>query len=116
MAFSEVPYEELRKSFERDGRNLPAIQRIFLTDSPERPLRFGGIEVSMERPARPSAMPWGFTFRLLLSRSDCQFAFDASIYDPAAVRAASRRWNGFVDTLSLHPDTPMARALAMTHH
>jgi hypothetical protein len=107
IAHSEVPYEELRRSFERDGRTLPAIRTIFLIDSPERPLQFAGLDVAFEGEIRSAAMPWGFTLRLAQRFCDCQFSFDASIYDPAAVRAISLQWKSFVDILSCHPDLPI---------
>ena len=106
-AYSEVPYEELRRSFAAAGGALPEIRTIFLSAPPERPLQFAGLKVALEDPPSFRGMPWGFTFILLPSRRECQFAFDASRYDPVAVRAAAGRWQRFADLLARRPDVPM---------
>ena len=113
MAHSEVPYEELRRSFAAAGRALPEIRTIFLSAPPQRPLQFAGLEVALEDPPSLRGMPWGFTFILMPSRRECQLAFDASRYDPVAVRAASGRWRRFADLLARRPDAPMEQ---LTQH
>ena len=106
-AYSEVPYEELRRSFATAGRALPEIRTIFLSAPPQRPLQFAGLEVALEDPPSLRGMPWGFTFILMPSRRECQFTFDASRYDAVAVRAAAGRWQRFADLLARRPDVPM---------
>jgi amino acid adenylation domain-containing protein len=115
IAHSEVPYEELRRSFERDGRNLPELRMLYSIDSPDLPIQFAGLEFAMEvGHPRPLSMPWGFSLQLLQQTRDCRFFFDASIYDPVAVRAMVGRWKRFVDVLSCNPDVPIEQSLAMS--
>ena len=115
IAHSEVPYEELRRSFERDGRNLPELRMLYSIDSPDLPIQFAGLEFAMEvGHPRPLSMPWGFSLQLLQQTRDCRFSFDASIYDPVAVRAMVGRWKRFVDVLSCNPDVPIEQSLAMS--
>ena len=106
-AYSEVPYEELRRSFAAANAALPEIRVIFQTAAPERPLQFAGLTIALEDPPTLHSMPWGFTFILLPSRHECQFAFDASRYDPVAVHAAGGRWQRFAALLARRPDVPM---------
>ena len=106
-AYSEVPYEELRRSFAAAARALPEIRMIFHTAAPERPLQFAGLKVAPEELPTPRGMPWGFTFNLRPNRHECQFAFDASRYDPVAVHAAGGRWQRFAALLARRPDVPM---------
>ena len=77
---------------------LPEIRVIFQTAAPERPLQFAGLTIALEDPPTLHSMPWGFTFILLPSRHECQFAFDASRYDPVAVHAAGGRWTDLPPT------------------
>jgi amino acid adenylation domain-containing protein len=115
IAHSEVPYEELRRSFERDGKNLPEIRMLFSIDSPDLPIRFAGLEFGLEAGnPRPLGMPWGFSLQLAQQLHDCRFSFDASIYDPVAVHAMVGRWKCFVDALSSNPDVPIEQSLAMS--
>ena len=106
-AHSEVPYEELRRSFAAANGALPEIRVIFQAAPPERPLEFAGLKVVLEDPPTLHSMPWGFTFILLPNRHECQFAFDASRYDPVAVHAAGGRWQRFAALLARRPDVPM---------
>jgi amino acid adenylation domain-containing protein len=109
VGHSDVPYEELRRAFERDGQNLPEIRTMFIMDTHERPIQFAGHEIALEDYAEAAIMPWGFTLLLAQQFSDCRFTFDASIYHPDTVRAVASRWRSFVETLSCHPDIPIAR-------
>jgi len=108
-AHSEVPYEELRRSFATVGMALPEIRTIFLLGPAERPLEFAGLTVAREDPPSLPSMPWGFTFVLVPSKRLCKFAFDASLYDPVAVRAAGGRWQRFISQLACCPDAPRER-------
>jgi hypothetical protein len=60
-------------------------------------------------------MPWGFTM-YLREHDDalvCYAAFDASIYDPDAVRQFIDRQCAFLDASSRHPDSSIADLLAL---
>jgi amino acid adenylation domain-containing protein len=105
-SYSEVPYEELRRSFAAANRALPDIRMIFQAAAPERPLQFAGLKVALEE-RNFRGMPWGFTFTLLPTRHECRFRFDASRYDPVAVHAAGERWQRFAALVARRPDVPM---------
>jgi len=114
-AHSEVPYEELRRAFAREQKTLPEIRTIILMDVPMYPSRFAGLEMITEDGAPQGVMPWGFTMLVKPKIPDCDFAFDASIYDPNLVRHGVAQWRRFVDALLYDPDAPIAQALTLAN-
>lgn len=113
VAYSELPYEELRRSFQRDGMSAPEIRAIVQVKSAPSPLRFAGLEMAHEDlPIR--RRQWGFNPLLNPRNFDCRFRFDVRIYDPNVIRAMIGEWNRFSETVSRHPDLPVKELLAMS--
>ena len=111
-AYSELPYDELRRAFELDGRALPEIRAIFglAVDFPT--MHFAGLELTSEEKIRVS-MPWGFTFSLDEQSYEAKVSFDASTYDPSLVRATLREWSRFTETVANNPDLSIKESLIL---
>ena len=107
-AYSELPYEELRRAFELDGRTLPEIRAIFGLAARFPTMRFAGLELTSEERIRLS-MPWGFTFFQDERSYEGNASFDASTYDPDSVRDTLRQWNRFTETVARNPDLTLMR-------
>jgi hypothetical protein len=113
-AYSELPYEELRRAFELDGRTLPEIRAIFGLAARFPTMRFAGLELTSEERIRLS-MPWGFTFFQDERNYEGNASFDASTYDPDSVRDTLRQWNRFTETVARNPDLTLRDSLALCH-
>jgi non-ribosomal peptide synthetase component F/acyl carrier protein len=109
-AHAAIPYEELRRSFAQEGKSLPTIDMIVMMGAPKSLVRFAGIEMVADVAVR-QRMPWGLTLRIHQDTKECELMFDASIYDPDAVRCIIERWFGFVDEISQAPDIPIQQIL-----
>ena len=111
-AYSELPYEELRRAFELDGRTLPEIRAIFGVAVTFPAMHFAGLELTSEERIRLS-MPWGFTFSQDEGSFEGNASFDASIYDPDSVRTTLRQWSRFTEIVTKNPDLPLTDLLAL---
>jgi hypothetical protein len=104
---SEMPYEVLRNTV----RHLPPIEMIFGSRI-ERQRTFSNLVLRRNRPKRPLTMPWGFSLGIVktLNGDCCNADFDASLYEPTAVRKFVGRLFGWLDAVSCQPYQELGQA------
>jgi hypothetical protein len=111
LAHSELPHDELRRSFESDGRKLPNLRVLFTQRHEFRPTRFAGLELTMEEPI--IQRPWGFSLGQYENYT-AMFTFDEDAYEPGAIRAMIEQWTAFRDTVAHNPDLPLQQCYALS--
>jgi amino acid adenylation domain-containing protein len=114
-ARGDIPYEHLCEELRIRGQVPPEIRAICGISDNTESSGFGGLDVTwLDR--RMESMPWGFslTFDPHNEQERCRVDFDATIYEPAGVRAFIDRLIRFLDAASCHPDLSVERLLAMT--
>ncbi|HEY7121761.1 MAG TPA: condensation domain-containing protein, partial [Solirubrobacterales bacterium] len=108
VARGDLPYEQLAEELRASGREPPEIRAIFGSRPPMPELPFGKAELLPAGPARVS-MPWGFSFSIDQGQESerCHTAFDAHIYEPAAIRRFIDRYAGLAESVCARPDAPL---------
>ena len=116
-ARSEIPYEQLRHELEQNGTALPEIQVIFGMSAIGDEIKFAHLQwTSLDRYF--GAMPWGISITHYEHDEErsCRAAFDAGLYDPAAVRTFIKRYTRLLDLVSRRPDLAINTLLAKSLH
>jgi hypothetical protein len=111
-ARGEIPYELLREQLQARGVTPPPIGVMFHTVHQTGPVQMGGVEMTWLGRTAPT-MPWGFSIFMDKHNEDrlCFAIFDASLYEPAAVRRFVARFGRLLEAASLHPDQAMQQLL-----
>jgi Condensation domain len=114
-AHGALPYELLREQLRSRGLTAPRIDVMFDWAEQASPARMGAVEMTWLERAAP-AMPWGFSMFMDKHRENrsCCVLFDATLYDPAAVRAFVDRFKRLLHAAAQSPDDTVSQLLAAT--
>jgi acyl-CoA synthetase (AMP-forming)/AMP-acid ligase II len=112
-AHGEVPYELLREELQSRGVTPPRIGVMFDWAEQTSPMRLGAVEMTWLERAAPT-MPWGFSMFMDKHNEErsCSVLFDASLYDPEAVRSFVARFKRLLDRAARSPDDPICQLLS----
>jgi amino acid adenylation domain-containing protein len=108
-----IPYGLLCDELRRTGVNAPAINTLFHMSRYRIRFKFADMEVTA-LPRCESFMPWGFTLAHDSNDEEhrCRAIFDATVYDPAGVRAFVGRYVRLLDAIARQPERTIGELLA----
>ncbi len=114
-ARADIPYDELRKELQRQGKPLPDITVLFGVSHHHERIRIADLTLT-RLDERIEYMPWLFTvnFDEHNEESNCNTVFDAGLYPSNAVRDFTNRFVRLINLASLRPDLSMNELLTIS--